>query len=70
MDATGTCSSVECMLDPQPLLKFSSALNMAMRGKHATEYSVICIHDCHMSEDSLLEDEKTVKVTQLLHMFV
>ena len=37
-----------------------SALNMAMRGKHATEYSVICTHDCYMSEDSLVEDEKTM----------
>lgn len=37
-----------------------SALNIAMRGKHATEYSVICTHDRHMSEDSLVEDEKTM----------
>ena len=61
----------EVHVDPQPLLKFSSALNMVMRGKHATEYSVICTHDCHMSENSLVEDKKTyVKAIQLLHMFV
>ena len=52
MDATGTYRSMKCM-QTLPLLNFSSALNMVMRGKLATEYSVICTHDCHMSEDSL-----------------